>query len=501
MLARLAVPLLQALCAPRARRFAAALQDCAAAQAAALRCIVAGGAATGYARSHGLRADDGVAAFRDKIPVCTYAGLEEWINAQRAGRAAAITPGRVHCYEPSSGSSGAAKAIPYNRALQGSFRSLFAIWADDLLRQVLRPRSGRVFISVSPRFGAAGGLADDSDYLGAAQRLLLRPFLLAPPRGAATLDEFRTRLAVALLGCSDLEILSVWNPSYLLVLMDFVEQRDAALLAQLPAAARRVLENEAQPWPLLWPQLQLLSCWTGAAAAGPARELARRLPQARVQGKGLLATEAPVSVPLLAAQGCVPLLDEVFLEFQHDDGAILLLHEVEYAAEYEIILSQRGGLLRYRLGDRVRVSGRYRDTPLLEFLGRADAVADLVGEKLHEDFVAACLGELFGDGCAMLLPLLPQQGRPRYVCLAEADALPPQVEYQLDTLLRRNPRYAEARALDQLGAPLAIAIAGLRGWLLDQKTTAGLRLGDIKDRQLVTDLAAAARLHAAARAP
>lgn len=491
MLARLTAPLLRALCAPRARRFAAALDQPAAAQAATLARLVRAAATTGYARAHGLRADDGIAAFRDKIPLCTYSDIAPWIARQQAEPdSAALAPGRVRCYEPTSGSSGTLKQIPYNAALLRSFRSLFAIWAGDLLRHCLRPRSGRLFASVSPRFGtAAQGLADDSGYLGPLQRLLLGRFLLTPAGGAADLAQFRHQLAVTLLSCTQLEVISIWNPSYLLVLLDWVEQREASLLRPLPARVRRVLENESNPWPLLWPQLQLVSCWTAAAAAAPARELARRLPQAQLQGKGLLATEAPVTLPLHAASGCVPLLDEVFLEFEDAGGGCRLLQELEADGEYGLVVTQPGGLLRYRLGDRVRCSGFHRATPLLEFLGRSDAVADLVGEKLHEDSAAQALQAVFGDSPALLLPLQPACGQPYYLCLAEN--APADAAAALDTQLCKALRYAEARALEQLHPVRVIVLPQLRAQLLDYWSGAGLRLGDIKDRRLLVRLTTA----------
>ena len=53
----------------------------------------------------------------------------------------------------------------------------------------------------------------------------------------------------------------------------------------------------------LWPRLVLVSCWADAAASDSAASLRRRLPHARLQPKGLLATEGVVSLPLLAGAG------------------------------------------------------------------------------------------------------------------------------------------------------------------------------------------------------
>lgn len=501
MLGALAAPLLRGLCAPRAWRFARALAAVEKTQRETLQRIVNACASTEFARTHALRKDDDREVFRRKLPISDYSSVAAYIARQKIDPThAAIAPGRVRCFEPTSGSGGAIKLIPYNAAMLGAFRSLFAIWAHDLLRHCLRLRSGRTFISISPSFGAPRGLADDRDYLGGVQRALIGRFLLTPSLPhAQSVETFRWQLAVDLVSCRDLEIISVWNPGYLLVLMDAIEAREPALLHALPKSTQRLLQHDAAPWAAIWPRLQLVSCWNTAAAASPARELARRLPHAKIQGKGLLATEAPITLPLMSAGGCVPLLDEVFLEFERSDGRIDMLHELQSGIDYAVIVTQPGGLLRYRLGDRVQMSGHYRDAPLLSFTGRVDAVADLVGEKLHEDFVDEALGALFDDASFVtLVPVLPASGRPFYACLTDAIADPDGVlAAYVDQALQRALRYREARALGQLESIRIISRPDMRRCVHDHFAARGMVLGDIKERRLMTAFDDAWQLYAA----
>ena len=149
MIGALGAALVRAWSAPRAARFAAALGACETTQRRTLARLVHSAAATEYARQFGLRPEDDVDAFRAKLPPVDYAALKPWIARARTGGNDVLTPGRIRRFEPTSGSGGVNKLSPYNDALLESFRSLFAIWAHDLLGQVLRPRSGRVFISVS----------------------------------------------------------------------------------------------------------------------------------------------------------------------------------------------------------------------------------------------------------------------------------------------------------------------------------------------------------------
>ena len=106
-------------------------------------------------------------------------------------------------------------------------------------------------------------------------------------------------------------------------------------------------------------------------------------------------------------------------------------------AEYEVVITQPGGLLRYRLGDRVAVRGRHRGTPVLAFVGRADAVCDLVGEKLAEPFVADALARAVrADAFATLLPLAASRGPSRYCLLTDDDT--PGLDRAVEAALRRG---------------------------------------------------------------
>ncbi|MEZ5302765.1 MAG: GH3 auxin-responsive promoter family protein, partial [Verrucomicrobiales bacterium] len=139
-----------------------------------------------------------------------------------------------------------------------------------------------------------------------------------------------------------------------------------------------------------------------------------------------------------------PLLNDVFLEFEDRSGDRRLLHQLDGGGEYEILVSTLSGLLRYRLGDRVRVSGRFQKTPLLEFIGRAGVVSDLVGEKLTAEFVEAELAPLTGA----YFCLLPRdQG---YELWVDGGGGPGIDSEAADRVLRQNVHYDRAIRLGQL---------------------------------------------------
>ncbi|MGL4501402.1 MAG: GH3 auxin-responsive promoter, partial [Planktothrix sp.] len=199
--------------------------------------------------------------------------------------------------------------------------------------------------------------------------------------------------------------------------------------------------------------LKLISCWDAANSGDGAKGLQLQFPHVFVQGKGLLATEAPMTIPLIEANGYVPVLDEVFFEFEDDQGCLYKLHELNIGQTYTIILSQKGGLYRYRIGDRIRVSGIYHHTPCLEFLGRNEAISDLVGEKLQESFVCDILAQLnIPETC--FKSLVPVSNPPHYILLLDQAVESPQIlAKQLDIALSQSIQYQRARLLDQLAPP------------------------------------------------
>ncbi|MDR1968979.1 MAG: GH3 auxin-responsive promoter family protein, partial [Burkholderiaceae bacterium] len=113
--------------------------------------------------------------------------------------------------------------------------------------------------------------------------------------------------------------------------------------------------------------------------------------------------------------------------------------------------------------------------PVLDFLGRAGLVSDLVGEKLSEAFVADCLPA--DSGFCMLIPQTAPE--PRYLLIADADAAPCSAE-AVEQRLLRNPQYRYARELGQLQALRALPVRRPLDAYLRRMTRQGIRLGDIK---------------------
>ena len=360
------------------------------------------------------------------------------------------------------------------------------------------------------------GFESDTEYFGPVQQWILRKTMAVPPELARVTDlEDCIYLTLRfLLQARSLSFISVWSPSLLLILLDRLEQHGERLARDLfdgkASIARRVppkltgslLRDARQARNLqailrrgriepghLWPNLELISCWTSAASASMKSEVQQKFPGVPIQGKGLLATEGIVSVPIASYKTPVAAVTSHFMEFfDEDSGECRLTSELEEGREYSVILTTGGGLWRYRLGDRVRVTSFAEQTPLLEFIGKEDCVSDLRGEKLNALFVANTLDRLACCRTATFAMLAPcQADTPYYTLFLESAHCDHNLPAQLDESLRANPHYAYCRRIGQLGnLRLFLIRRDARESYLKHCAVFGQRTGNVKMTALHT---------------
>ena len=435
-----------------------------------------------------------------------------------------LTAEPVLCLEPTGGSTAAAKSScptpPGSSARSG------APW---------RPGSPTCPLSAGPRARCerlvdhaarppgdqdglrrpARRLLDDAEYLGGPPGDLAEATLAVPAAVRHLADPEAFRYATRFFSCcgGGLGARLGLHPSFLTLLLDALPRHWEALLGDLergtltlpapaPEAVHRALAARLTPVPLrtavlrragpedlrrIWPRLALVSCWGDGHAALALADLRRRLPGIEVQPKGLAATEAFVTLPF---RGRRPLAVRSHLFEFMPEGASAeerprLAHQLERGGRYEVVVTTGGGLYRYRLGDLVEVEGFVERTPSLRFLGKADQVADLRGEKLSEGFVAGALAAAFGEvGVAPRFALLapePASHPPRYVLYTDAAGPAPGLEPAVEAELSRNPCYRDAVALGQLAPVRVIRVAeGAAERYLERCRALGQRLGDVK---------------------
>lgn len=491
-------------CLPEAWAFHRATRHVAQAQAEVLARIVRRNADTEFGRRHGFAAIDSPRAYQARVPLSRYEDYSDAIGRIAAGEANVLTREPIVLLEPTSGTVQGEKLIPYTASLRREFQRAVAAWIADLYWQRPAVRRGRAYWSISPALGpsrrSVGGIPigfeDDTAYLGSLERLAASRLLVVPP-GVARLgdmDAFRYATLSCLLRADDLTLLSVWSPTFLTALLAPMEPWLERLAMELEPRRAAILRSTA-PLPdklrQLWPRLALISCWADGAAAtciGAVRDL---FPAIEIQGKGLIATEGCVSFPLVGRAAPALAVRSHFFEFQPaDGGACWLAHELDAGGRYCVVLTTGGGLYRYQLRDEVEVVGFEGGCPLLRFLGKADRVSDLVGEKLSEPHVRAVLDRVFAERglkptFALLVPVL---GTPSRYRLYLQGAEPVELAERLETGLRENPYYRHAVEIGQLATvDVETLPAGAAfGWGVFERhcLARGLKAGNIKPAAL-----------------
>lgn len=496
-------------------RFEAALNEPREAQRALLKEILAHQATTEYGQALKLTPHWTEGEFRSQVPVTDFdqGTLPDWIERQKqTPMKPVIAPGGVEIFEKTSGSSGKQKLIPYNKSLLESFERYFKIWVYDLLTHGPELESLRIFMSISPSFRKKEeiaqniGFEDDSQYLSFPLRMALKLFLSVPLniKSIQDPDLFRDTLCSYLVSDENLEVISVWHPSLMLVLWEHLlthRKRIASLIKdQSLKASPKVLEllesDQTLRPAMFWPHLRLISAWDAAQSALPARRLQSLIPYAHFQGKGLLATEAPMTLPLVG-HGSIPMVTDVLFEFMDSSGKLYWIDELKDGRDYTLIISQKGGLLRYRMKDCVRAFATSVGTPRLEFLGRESDTSDLVGEKLTSSFIRSHELDFVKKHQAssyLILPLVPEEpllsetDKPRYLVLADTPTphssetdIASDIASWWDERLCSAYHYEYARKLGQLAPVEARCVPGLQKRLLDYYVEKkGMKAGDVK---------------------
>jgi hypothetical protein len=501
--------------APACRRFHAALRNPHEAQLKLLNDYTRQNACTDYGKTHRFVGIRNYQDFASQVPLVTYDDLEPWIERIHRGESNVLTCERVTHLVPTSGSTAARKLIPFTAGLQREFNRAIAPWIGELYSQFPSVAFGSAYWSVSPASLALPadesavpvGFDDDTSYLGGARKRLLAAVTAVPAsvRFLNDLETFRYVTLLCLLRRPDLRLISVWHPSFLTLLLEALHGHWDSLLADvesgrcsasiplhlsqafnarpMSARARQLRDCDAGMPQSIWPRLRVISCWGDAQAKIAFEALRVRWPQLFIQPKGLLATEAFVTIPfrdqsLLAVRSH-------FFEFIDAQGRACLADQLQEGGEYEVVVTTGGGLWRYRLGDTVRVTGFVGKTPSLAFIGRKGNMSDHFGEKLSEAFVCDVIQQLTSElrvqpVFAMLAPDHDSAGRLHYVLFLETDMLVDCAE-RLDALLRRNPHYDYCRKLGQLGPARTFHVPG-GGYetFTAEEMRAGKKLGEIK---------------------
>ncbi len=362
-----------------------------------------------YGKKHNFKCIKTIQDFKKNVPVTQYENYKNYIDEIANGKENVLTCDKIIMFELTGGSGGACKFIPYTKGLKNEFLQGIKPWIYSLYTTFPKVQNGRSYWSITPpthekkhtKGGVPIGFEDDSAYFGKIEQFLTDKIFVRAKnvKNERNMQKFYFKTCLCLLNASDLTLISVWNPSYLIILLDFINNNKQNLLDSLPKRRRNEIELavNTKAYDKIWQNLCVISCWCDGQAQSTANELKALFPKVHIQPKGLLSTEAFMTLPYKNTGLCVLSYKSHYFEFiDVDTGEFFSYTQLKKGKMYEMIFTTSGGFYRYKINDAVLVADIDEKTavPLLKFVGKTDKTSDYHGEKLNEIFIGEVLLKL-----------------------------------------------------------------------------------------------------------
>ena len=172
--------------------------------------------------------------FQNKIPIVNYEDIKEFVEKEKSGENNVLLSDKIKLFELTSGSTSDVKYIPYTEKFLKSYMNGVFAWIYNLYQNNKRLFFGSSYWSVSPILkreavtsgGIRVGIEDDTSYFDKVSGFFLNKLFTVPKeiKNIQNMEDFLLITAVFLLLSENLAMISVWSPSFLMILLDFIEK-------------------------------------------------------------------------------------------------------------------------------------------------------------------------------------------------------------------------------------------------------------------------------------
>lgn len=172
--------------------------------------------------------------FQNKIPIVNYEDIKEFVEREKSGESNVLLSDKIKLFELTSGSTSDVKYIPYTKKFLKSYMNGVFSWIYNLYQNNKRLFLGSSYWSVSPILkreavtngGIRVGIEDDTSYFDKISAFFLNKLFTVPKeiKNTQNMEDFLLITAVFLLLSENLAMISVWSPSFLMILIDFIEK-------------------------------------------------------------------------------------------------------------------------------------------------------------------------------------------------------------------------------------------------------------------------------------
>lgn len=515
------------------RKFYNALENPGKVQQEKLKAIINRSKDTAFGTNHNFGSISNYDDYKSRVPACDYEYFRPYVDKVAKGESNQLTVESPFMFATTSGTTAKPKLVPITKTHLKEYTHAFQIHNYHLVNSNKRAAEGRFLIIVSNDeegrtecglpYGAVSGLLNkrQPDII---KKHFAVPYELCKIKDVDAKYYLMLRASLnqnvsAILGC---------NPSSLLLLADQLNQHSEILLRDLhdgtvderyapPASMKdafspyfeknsqrakeleHILKMHGKLTPnLIWPQLNVLSCWKGGPMSFYLDQLPEFYGDIPTRDFGYMASEGRGSIPVTdEGAGGILAITSHFFEFveEHDidspNPEYLTVDKLKDGGRYYIYFTTSAGLYRYNINDLVEVTGFVKNTPVIQFVRKGYGVSSITGEKITEEQVLVAvrqsvmqldMDEINHFTCEVELGYPPN-----YVCYAEVNSVVPntiaeQFTRIFDQSLRaQNPEYEDKRATKRLGKPvLKVLPPGTYTRLRQQRVSEGAPEAQVK---------------------
>lgn len=430
---------------------------------------------TEYGKKYNFAEIDSIDSYRKNVPLSTYDTYVPYIERMsQKGERNLITSYELALYNKSSGTVGIPKKVPMTTVSRNLFMSYVSGYEMAVMAEakpnlgkgrrmsVIQPNenlniqpdglpyaafSDTAVLASVPYWEKVNTSPKEANFAspGTNTRYLHARFALVDPDTEAVTFSF----------CSfALEVLRYIEDNWELLVED-IRKGTIDSSIDLADGLREIMEAKVKPIPerakelraifeqgfdepfipKVWPNMQYFN----GAVTGTFKEYWKKCrerytgPTVSIFSRGVASSEGIFSEAFEFDNfNSVIIPESNFYEFieitddEPDLNNIKLLDELEVGKKYELVITNLSGFYRYRMKDVFLITGKYNNTPTIEYQYRTDKTVSLMGEKTTEIALRRA-AEDTADECGFDLidcSIYPDTDNTRYVYLMEIAKIP-----------------------------------------------------------------------------
>ena len=384
---------------------------------------------TAYGKKYNFPTLKTTAEYKVTLPLTTYSDYLPYVERIAEGEKNVLTSDKVIYFGLSSGTTGKQKMVPVTARSRGiAALQMSLLMQGAILRAIPGARKagrGLMLVYASHSKETEGGIptgAATSGGIDSMKRFI--PYMWTTPPEVFQLTDYQLANYLHLLYAlreKGFKYISAAFASSLYDIFAMLEKcwrqlvQDVAtgkISANLPieATLRTALENKMRPNPRraeelerefkkgfagiarrIWPNFAYVCGVAGGSFEIYVPKIKWYIANTPIFSGAYGATEGLVAICLSADCTDYAVMPHVayheFIPANEVDSAnprCLDLHELKLGESYEVVVTSYCGFYRYRLGDMVKISGYFHNSPILQFLYRRGQLLNLVGEKTSE---------------------------------------------------------------------------------------------------------------------